>query len=127
MLKLKENKEGGNMLSITIKYNGNKYTYPISIDNLKKYSYRDNINDKKELLSFDSFDKDGYEINICENYLIDKCIYEIFFSIANDKKIAGSLNHKTIKNKLFAKIYFEVLKKVLKHKKIYQIVKMIDK
>lgn len=28
MLKLKENKEGGNMLSITVKYKGEKYTYP---------------------------------------------------------------------------------------------------
>lgn len=105
----------------------NKYTYPVDIINLKKYSYRDNINQKKDLLNYLTFDKDKYNLGVAMNILSTRNTYEVYCFIEDGKKVTSGLKYKEISNKLLANIYFYYLKLKIKKCNIYNFIKSIEK
>lgn len=106
----------------------NDYTYPISWSELKKYSNKQSIKENKEIIKIlPEIKKDGYNLSVIMNNIIDRNICEVYFYITDNKNIASGLLLKEYKSKIMANIYYNYLEFLICGKKLSKILKIVEK
>ena len=104
----------------------NEYIYPDKIEELKRYSTNENINEDKKLLYIDEIVIDDYEYSIIMNNLIKKGSYEIYMTVEYDNKIATRLFYKEINNRILGVLYYKILKYFLNYIDIKKLLKFLE-
>ena len=104
----------------------NEHIYPLNVKYLKQFSYKENIDQEKNLISYIPLEKNDYDVNIAINNLINKKSFETFITISDNKNAAGGLLYKEFKTKFMANIYSKYLNFIIKYVRLNKLIKKIE-
>ena len=104
----------------------NDYTYRFIAKRLKEYSTIYNLESRKETIKSNILYKDIYTFYDIVNYIPDNNTYEVFITIDDTKNVAGSLLHKSFRNKYIAFLYYKYLEYLINNKKVSYIEHKIE-
>jgi len=106
----------------------NYYTYPIKLEDFKKKATKINRDKDKHLIkTYSTFDN-KYEYSVMMNYLLKEQSYEIYLCIIEgEKKAVGGLLYKETNDKIWANLYFYILKIIANLKQIYIVFQLCNR